>query len=267
MNKTVIFNHIPKTAGTTLRIILNRVYDQERVFFIDSREIKKSLDQFMGLPQKAKENFRVIAGHGADLFSGLVSNPFRVTVLREPVEQFVSQYYYLRKSKNSIYQKEVSGFRSIEQYIDFALRTGQDNLMTRYLSGTIDFLVDRTKQVPVMASSGKRLLEKAKEGLRQYDAVLSVPRFDKGVYRLKELLEWKKIPVYRAVNINKSKYYKELSPVLFERLKTLLAFDLELWDYFLEEELDCALGIHASAFSYKVFRSRQKFINKYLPTS
>ena len=88
----------------------------------------------------------VIAGHGAEYFSEFVNNPIRVTILRDPVELFFSQYQYLKNSPNSIFQKEISKLRSIEEYLDFAIENGQDNLMTRYLSNSIDWLFDLTKR-------------------------------------------------------------------------------------------------------------------------
>ncbi|MEJ2595437.1 MAG: sulfotransferase family 2 domain-containing protein [bacterium] len=267
MDHTIIFNHIPKTAGTTLRILLNRVYSPERVYFIESTNITRSLQRFKELTDSGREQYKVIAGHGASSFMPLVSNPFRITILREPVDQFISQYSYLRKSPNSIYRDDVARLESIEEYIKYAKEKGHDNLLTRYLSESLEFLADPEVKTPDMDKSGENLLNRAKINLKQYDAVLSVRHFDRGVYRLKKLLQWEKIPVYRPVNITKPKLKGKLKKQVLEKINDALRYDRQLWDFFLENQLDCANDVKVSRFRYRVFISRQRFINKYLPRS
>ncbi len=264
-DRTIIFNHIPKTAGTTLRILLNRVYSPERVYFIESKNIERSLRRFKEFTDSARQEYKVIAGHGASSFTPLVTNPFRITILREPVDQFISQYSYLRKSTNSIYKADIARLESIEEYIDYAKEKGQDNLLTRYLSESLEFLTDPEVTTPDMDKSGESLLKKAKLNLKKYDAVLSVRHFDRGVYRLKKLLQWEKIPVYRPVNITRPKLKGKLSEDVMEKINNTLKFDRQLWDFFLENQLDCANDVKVSRFRYRVFISRQRFINKYLP--
>jgi hypothetical protein len=93
VEKTIIFNHIPRTGGTTLRVILNRVYGETNVFFINSRNIPASLDEYNKLSQQEQARFKVISGHGALHFHPRQGNKFTITVLREPISLFISQYH------------------------------------------------------------------------------------------------------------------------------------------------------------------------------
>ena len=81
MEETILFNHIPKTGGSTLRIILNRVYGKKNVFFIKSTDLFGSLNLFRKLSSENQNNYKVIAGHGAVYFSEFVNNPIKVTII------------------------------------------------------------------------------------------------------------------------------------------------------------------------------------------
>ena len=102
--KQILFNHIPKTGGTTLRIILNKVYGNNNVFFINSKDIPASYKKFKSLSTDVRNGYSVISGHGSEFFSVLMATPFRICLLREPKSLFISQYNYLRQSKKSISQ-------------------------------------------------------------------------------------------------------------------------------------------------------------------
>ena len=257
----ILFNHIPKTGGTTLRIILNRVYGKEKVYFPNSTDLPDSYQKFEKLSPKLKNDFRVIAGHGAEYYASFFDEPVKLTILRDPVELFFSQYCYLKASPNSIFREDVQQLESIEAYLDFALTHGQDNLLTRHLSNSIDWLITGTNQIPDMEKEGQQLLETAKRNLHKYDAVLSLNKFDRGVYALKNLLKWKSIPLYRPANKTKEKTRESYPKELMEKLRYLLRFDIDLYNYFLNEKLDIGLKADTKENAYKLFMLRQKPIN------
>ncbi len=262
MSPIILFNHIPKTGGTTLRIILNKVYGKEKVYFPNSTDLPGSYQKFEKLSPELKNSFHVIAGHGAEYYSNFYEKPLKLTILRDPVELFFSQYYYLKASPNSIFQEEVQQLESIEAYLDFAITHGQDNLLTRYISNSIDWLITGSNQIPNMEKEGAELLETAKRNLHKYDAVLSLNKFDRGVYALKNLLKWKSIPLYRPANKTKEKTTESYPEELMEKLRFLLRFDIDLYNYFLNEKLDIGLKADSKEKAYKLFMLRQKPINK-----
>jgi len=260
MKQAILFNHIPKTGGTTLRVILNRVYGEEKVYFIKSTDLPGSINFFTNLSPEKRKYFKVIAGHGAEYFSKLVENPFRISILRDPVDLFLSQYHYLKASPNSVFLKEVSQLTSVEAYVDFATKNGQDNLMTRYLSNSLDWLFIPEQNIPELAKEGTKLLEKAKENLFDYGAVLNLATFDSGIYRLNEILGWKGIPLYRPANRTNSKDKIPVTKNLKSKLEELLRFDMELFQFFLDQKLDIALKADKQKMSFKLFVFRQNMI-------
>lgn len=259
MKSPIIFNHIPRSGGTTLRIILNRVYGIEKVFFIKSTDIGVSLDEFIAANIiDDSPNYKVISGHGAELFGDLYQNPFKITILREPISMFISQYHYLKSSPNSNFLEEVKALNSFEDYIDYAIQNGQDNMLCRMLSGSHQWLLN--EEYAEMETEGESILESAKNTLQTYDAILDLANFDAGVYALSEVLAWRKIPIYRQSN--RSKYSSSsISKNTMNKLQHLLRFDIELYNYFIENQLDMGMYINKRTIGYKAFAVRQSIIS------
>lgn len=259
--RPLLFNHIPKTGGVTLRIILNRVYGPERIFLIESADIGSSLRSFRHLSDVRRQYYRVVAGHGAELFRPLLEHPFRITLLREPVSLFQSQYHFLSVRKENAFHEEVSQLKSLEAYLDYAVEKGQDNLLTRYLSGSVGFLADPREPVPAMSAEGDRQLASAIRALHDYDAVIDQARFDAGIFALSAKLGWKRIPLYRPANRNRTNPGPAGIPEsLLRRLQEALRYDLELYRTFREEELALDRRTQPNPVTYPLFRLRQKGI-------
>lgn len=254
MYKTIVFNHIPRTGGTTLRIILNKVYGEKNVFFIKSKDISSSLDYFRSLAEKNRSAYKIISGHGANLFLPYVKDAFRITVLREPVSTFISQYFYLRKSTNSNFLEEVRSL-SFDDYINYAIENNQDNILTRFMNKDHSWLLDDNR---IKKSVNGEMLVKAKSELDKYDAVLDLSNFDSGIYSLSELLRWQKIPLYRKSNSSDRKGELKVTNETIVRLKEMLKFDIELYNHFMESDLNLANKRHSSL----IFKLRQSVINK-----
>jgi len=260
-NRPILFNHIPKTGGTTLRIIFNRVYGADHVFFINSRDIAQSLGTFKSFSEEERNKYKVISGHGAPLFAPFLEHPFRIGVVREPISLFLSQYRYLRQSPNSNFLDEVRSLDSADNYLDYAIKMGQDNLLTRYFSESLHFLLDEAVPIPNLQNEGKPLLEKASIKLHRYDALLDLSNFDQGVFALSKLLHWPKIPIYRPSNVGKKRIPTDgLSPDFKDRLMYILQWDLALYDYFLDQQLAISPKISQKSLDYHAFMLRQKMI-------
>lgn len=261
-NRPILFEHIPKTGGVTFRNLLKKVYGSDKIFQINSRDIKSSLDEFAGLSVSQQKKYVAVAGHGALMFEHFFDNPFRVCILREPVSLFLSQYFYLRTSKKDVFWEAVSKLDSAEAYIDYAIAMGQDNMMTRFLSNSMQFVVNTEIPIPEMSKHGQTLLSQALKTLETFDAVLELSDFDTGVYALSRKLNWRKIPYYWPANITGSKPSGFIpSPEITRRLRPTLKFDIELYRYFVENRLDIALNINKQKSSYRKFIARQKLIN------
>ena len=89
--KKIVFDHIPKTAGTTVHDLLKE--------FVGSNKISsQAMGEPIGLYLKHNGQYDVISGHFRP-HSGVLSNTFFwITILRDPLDRILSEYYFLRET-------------------------------------------------------------------------------------------------------------------------------------------------------------------------
>ena len=97
---TLLFMHIAKTGGTSVRRSLANAYDKrERAFVYDPGDLRGAVsrDQFPELPAEVRARLRLVIGHFPFGLHAYIDRPFRyVTVVRDPVDRVVSLYYHYR---------------------------------------------------------------------------------------------------------------------------------------------------------------------------
>ena len=144
----LIFLHIPKTAGTTLRQILEKVYWPNIYFdyleqynFMDSNKslmlnLRRNIKNFVRYRSKLRPTDRCIYGHfKATKYINAYPDCRLATWLREPVDRLVSHYYYWKRYpdyNHSICRQLIKEDLTLEQ---FARIDVMRNLMSRYFDG------------------------------------------------------------------------------------------------------------------------------------
>lgn len=224
---TVIFQHIPKTAGTTVISILEREYPKEKRYKVDAMDLVNSLKDFEELAKKGK-TFNLIYGHLSEqLIPHIDQKVVRFSFLRNPVELFVSSFFYIKRATWNRNHEEVSKMKSIHEYIDFCDTNNLFNLQTRYLSENIDYLYENTNPSKTVDEDD---FERAKENLDKIDYVLDLKNFDASILALANHLNWKKVPYYRRRNATSNrKKVTDLDSDVREKLNGLLKYDLALY--------------------------------------
>lgn len=103
----LIFVHIPKTAGTSFKNLLNKVYSSTESIIIDSSEWYRDAN-FTNLSNRTclpgaqqirpPVHIKYIVGHfNADRFINLYPAATYITWVRDPIQRLISNYnYYLR---------------------------------------------------------------------------------------------------------------------------------------------------------------------------
>ena len=139
---SLIFLHIPKTAGTSFVGTLRNIYGKRHVTRIDMPIGKVENSKHLDIPAKIPRKSKVVHGHFryADLknYYKLENEIKIITWLRDPVERVISNYFYLDKILRDIMnrQKDVKNvLNSMERtLIEFARAKGNRNRMARFLN-------------------------------------------------------------------------------------------------------------------------------------
>ncbi|QGS69232.1 hypothetical protein CV093_15625 [Oceanobacillus sp. 143] len=121
--------HIPKTAGQSLRGVIKKQYNLEETYrcpFMEEEVVKLS-DEF-------RNSLKFIYGHFLFGTHEYFPKPFTyITMLRDPVERFISAYYHILLVPTNRWHEKVKGM-SLEEFIDsddFNLQA-EPNVQTRF---------------------------------------------------------------------------------------------------------------------------------------
>ena len=98
---TLLFLHVPKTAGSALRAALAQVYrPSEQLFLYEGQGPAPSIhiEDFAGLPEAQRQRLRFIAGHFHYGLHADVPRPSRyLTIIRDPIDRIASHYDHYRR--------------------------------------------------------------------------------------------------------------------------------------------------------------------------
>lgn len=137
--KTIIFHHIPKTAGTTLYGIFDSQFKGD-VYTINGNQLEheESLKEFINLSEKVKNNIKLLKGHRLYGIDSEMHNPVAyITVIRDPAKRFISSYYQMQKVKPELPERIefIESKISLEQYIEKGdLYYGYNSLIKSFLN-------------------------------------------------------------------------------------------------------------------------------------
>jgi hypothetical protein len=220
----IIFSHIPKTAGTSLKYILRNNYG---VKHIDALKTKRSTFTGKDL-QFAKKIFRnpqAITGHNVvdPLSQFAMPGDQLITILRAPVPRCASHY--------------------------------QDNVLRSNLTATFGQWIsrDENQNLSVKIIAGTDDVEKAKRLLREaYTFTGITEHFYDSVKLLKVLLRKPLVLDYRRLITARNNDIKERllgDDASLKLLKKFNASDAELYDYALNEIFLPALDTYRDELS------------------
>jgi hypothetical protein len=245
---STIFVHIPKTAGTTLRAIIESHYPEDQICSIyQGNFIYLGREDFQKIPAEEKKKFQIFCGHFEFGLHSHLPQPCKyITVLRDPVERIISLYHHhlnknhFRTDKNAvIIQSQLkSGELSLADFVASGMSLQTDNWQTRFLSGDL----------PEFGQCTREMLENAKANLREHFLVTGITeRFDESVLLMQKALSWSP-PYYVSKNISSDRSQKEeLDPSTLDAIMRYNDLDAELYS-FAEELLDEQFDMQGADF-------------------
>lgn len=197
----IVFLHIPKAGGATMNSILSRQYSPERSLIKwGGPHIWE--ERLSSLGDSEKSRLQLIAGHvryGQHKY--VKEKATYISMMRDPVDRIISQYYYIIQGKNhSIHDWVVENTEDIEEYV-VKMSRGKlwhavQNRQARRLAG---LQPSREEDVDLM-------VQKAKENIKKSFAVIgTLERFDETLLLMKKAIGWDQHIMYKKRNVTKEK--------------------------------------------------------------
>jgi hypothetical protein len=212
-----LFLHVPKTAGSSIRTLLQQNYPvSESIAFGGDPE---SIAWYRDLPPEVRSKYRLVHGHFEyGLHEGIADYTY-FTLLRDPVARHFSDYFFLKRySPHPLHPLLASGAISLEDWATTPGRMpGFKNRATRFLSGDGD---GREPDRLSVESSKFHLL-------RDFSFIGLAERFDESVLIMAKRLGWTSV-FYLTKNVSER---QEVCEELRERTRQKLTLDLELYDF------------------------------------
>jgi hypothetical protein len=222
----LIFVHIPKTAGTSLRHVLRKQYGRERMTNVRAL-CTETLDTRMQAANRERlGRDHVLLGHmiyGAHRH--LSGSPTYMSMVREAVDRVVSDYYYVcRTPSHDFYDPVVSDNYSLDDYVRSGITVYTNNIQTRMLSGV-------GRDTP-FGKCTREMLSQAKENIESHFAVVGVTeRFEESIILMKRRFGWG-LPIYITRNRTSDRPSR---PEIPESTRALIreynALDFELYEH------------------------------------
>ncbi len=254
-NETLIFQHIPKTAGTTLSFILTHHFQEQDIYHV--RNLKQmngpaysshfgSTDNFIALHPDERNSFRLIIGHETFGLHRHLNHPVKyITFVRDPVERVISQYCQYRRmiKANELDDEQLT----LEQFLALNPHV-MNNYQTRNLSG-LDFV----------SYTPKECYQKTLENIDQYFSFVGiVERFDESLLLPSKLFDWPRVTYIRRNTTTTQDSNINIDPATIQKIREANQLDTKLYRHAIRL-LDGNIKLQGRVFDkeLKLFKRRQ----------
>ena len=219
---TVVFMHIPKAAGLTLRSVLRRQYGPEELISVYAPRMEDTFREIAAMDDRRKRRARALIGHVRFGVHELLPNPCRyVTILRDPVRRVISDYRYIRRTFGHPLHVIVNTM-SLAEFVTNGVTSGAQNGQVKYLS--------QTQWPSEGLTVGEQDLRRAQANLSEHFIVAGLTeRFDASLWLIARKLGWRKPPFYVPANVGGMP--PEIDADTLRAIRRENELDLELYDW------------------------------------
>jgi len=241
---TLIFIHIPKTAGTSLRQAMASAYKpSERLYLYDAPQLEGAMlrSDFVRLPVERRAELRFVMGHFAfGLHREIPRESRYVVVLRDPVERVVSHYYHYRqvvdpgKTGRPARERRLIESQNVtlEEWAFDLQRLEADNQLVRHICGR--------PEVPY-GSCSEEMLDLALQNIDEhFEFVMFADSMAEGAMALGGKLGYV-ISMEKRANVNEQRPGMDhLDRRVLDRIRELNRFDVALYERMQQRRLTAA---------------------------
>ncbi len=133
---TVLFMHIPKTAGTAFREAIAANFVQSEIAYLYPSESGLLVSDLAALPLEQRRAFRFVMGHFQfGMHEVLPQDAEYITLVREPSARAASQYAYLLQTQPELITGSDGRVMDLLEVLEKRLTVNLDNTMVRCFGG------------------------------------------------------------------------------------------------------------------------------------
>lgn len=224
---TILFMHIPKTAGTAFREAMAVNFVQAEIAYLYPTPPGFLVSDLRELPLEQRRSYRAVIGHFQyGMHEALPQHSEYITIVRDPIARVLSQYLYLQEKQPELVHDRTGQLLSLPEILASRLTVDFDNAMTRCFSG-----VDQREFPP--GSLNRSIYDVAVRNLRHnFSFVGHQEEADRALLDLQERYGWDKTRSLPAVNLGRK---ASGSRTTEEQMAVIR--DYNVWDLLLYEEI------------------------------
>lgn len=257
---TIIFHHIPKTAGTSFHSVIDENF-KEGVYTISGNQIEHelSIQKFIELSVAEKSKIKLLKGHNVfGLHEYFTNKCDYITFVRKPAEKHISGYYYMLKAKAILPERVEFAKKppSLEDYIkDGDIYYGNNPLVKAFLNiRDPKVLVDEI----LFKKATKILTDK-------YTFIGLTEAFDESLVLLDSLYKMN-IKGYVKRNVGTNYDRDKLDPNLIDLFNKHNPFDVKFYEFaeklFWNKISSLGIGFESDLVTFKERNKRFNIKNK-----
>ena len=259
MQQVCIFVHMPKAGGSTLQEIIQRQYALTETLNIVGESVasvQRSVDQLRLKPEQERGRIACVKGHVPfGIHQWLPRTPRYITMLRDPVQRLVSDYFFTLNTPRHINFEQMQHDRlSLEEFVALRHEQGLCDIYCRLLGDVSSW--DRLADSPPALPPGA--LDTAKSNMERYFAVVGVTeRFDESLLLMQKELGWRDV-YYERANVTPDKPAQvDLTEKALEVICQHNGQDIILYEYAMRR-MDALIAEQGEKFAARVRRFGRK---------
>jgi len=215
----LFFIHIPKTAGTSFRMMLSEQIHQTNTYpnehlIAANEELYPPFEQIFTLEDETLSQLKLISGHYTAVKATLIENRKTLVFLRHPIQRCISHLFHIKLND----QRFQSANISLEQIFTQSKRA-LNNAQVRHLS-----------TIPCTLKLEEKHLESAKAFLSNCDFVGLTEEFERSIAKFEKQFAFPKKQILQ-VNTTKSKHKPTIPTSLYEQIVANNQYDMALYDH------------------------------------